>query len=445
VVPRKPAGTIRTSERGFLPGLKGARLFANLGEDQQISEEMVIRILYGSLEETTAASGKPVTFELSGFSTLYPADFSGVHWPELVTQQGGGRRIKIERVETRAGRNPVGITYEPSWTSDSEPSAELRAHLDSRNVSQLLAELAPQEKNLSGVLAVTRYQVTVSLEGVSRAYNAAVLWLDPDRDGVATLAVQDNITDRVDEAVTERLNAGPRASFEQQVLAGTVGGGASPSFFEKAGSCTPHELTYSLPQLKGPDGQGHVTGYHGSGAKFNFRCTCDSTCRSSCWPTLTNTSCFEMGSLASQPRGTHRTRTLSWTAGGSKANTDFVGADCGAGWACYIQFCPDNVCASFQIVPTANPITMGVRLTFQATGPYVWDGTLDQPFQCDGCAAGEPGDAGGPTGPPPIENPDPNPGGGSGGGGAIPPGCGWRCEIRPSENGEYREECWVTC
>jgi hypothetical protein len=419
---------VRTQSRGFLPGANGARLFANMAQDQQVSEEMVIRILYRSLQEITAASGKPVTFQLSGFSTLYPADFSRVRWPELVTQPSG-RRITIERVETSRGRQRLGVTYEPRWSSfDAEPSAELQALINGRNLRQLLAELAPEDKNLGGVVAATGYQVTLSFEGTSRTYNAAVLWLDPDRDGVVTLAVQDNITERA-----------PRAALERQIQE-TMPWEDSRSL--KATSCGARDASYSFPLSAGPDRTGHVTGSHRSSVRFNYDCHCDSTCRSTCIPSLTNMQCAESGVLSGPAPGTHKTRTSTSVVGGSKPNTDFTGADCGAGWACFIQFCPANVCSGMQIETSAQPLDVGIGVTFNASSQAIWDGQLNFPFQCDGCATGEGGDdSGGGSEPYQPENQYPTPPDGGGGGGG---GCYWSC-VPSWSNGIYYEECSVTC
>lgn len=342
--------------------------------------------------------------------------------------------MRIERAQTNRGRSPLGITYEPSWvTVSSEPSPELQRLTHGQNVSQMLSELGRLDKNLSNVVAVTRYQVEVSFEGTSRTYNAAVLWLDPERDGIVALAVQDNITDRVDEAVTERLRAAPRVVFEQQIRATA----SLHNNQNKATSCSPHDSDYSFPLSAGPDPEGHSTGYHSSSARFNYSCHCDSTCRSTCAPQITDAQCHETGSLSGAP-GTHKPRTSQKIVGGSKPNTDFTGADCGAGYACYIQFCPANVCSGFVVSATAQPLDTGIGVTFNASSQAVWDGQLEFPFQRDGCSIGEPGDAPVPT----IECQEYTPPGGEGGGGTF--GCFWSCQS--IWNGRfYREECNLIC
>jgi len=139
-------------------------------------------------------------------------------------------------------------------------------------------------------------------------------------------------------------------------------------------------------QLASANRLGHTTGKHRAVFRTTFTCVCDHTCRSTCSPTIdaTTSRCTESGILKGLFK--HKPRVASQVRAGDKANaTSGGGANCGAGYGCFIQECRPGSCASFPIRISAQPLGVGVSFTFTTTLTPLWDGQLDMPLQCDEC------------------------------------------------------------
>jgi hypothetical protein len=210
----------------------------------------------------------------------------------------------------------------------------------------------------------------------------------------------------------------------------------------EAAVCLPRERLYQF-QLNATDNNQHTRGFHESYTRFNYYCECDLSCRSTCTPNLSDSRCLERGRLSEA--GIHRPLTRSRVVGGSKSNAFTEGASCGSGFGCFIQFCPAGVCSRVGISGGAQPLDVGIKVTFTTSLPTVWDGQLDWPFECDACetraslpqgsgyleqvCTGDCGSDGG------------GGGGGSGGGGW----CYFNCRSITLSGGTAYEVCTLNC
>lgn len=436
----------RTGDRGkFLPELPGLRLFD--GADYELSERVVAKLLYASMEEKLRRSGYAAELEVSEIRTLYAEDFHGVLWPDLVTLSGGDE-LRIDRIEVTFADGTLGLSYRPQWVVDeSEQTRAVAQMVEGMSLGTMLELTSADVPAFARVVAVTAYRVDAAVADKRRVYNAAVFWSAED-DGRVTFTVQDQVVERVDEALVESLKFAPQEVLMSQALLRDADTDSVPGRATAAtttGSCRDFTQPHTFDQTAGRDFQGHVSGYHEGKARFIFHCSCSSSdCRSTCQPSMdfnqSVTYCSETGNL----KGTgavHKPRTSQKFQPGSIPSTDFTGANCGAGYACAIQWCPLSGCGGFQITGSAAPLNMGVEITFSYSAQPVWDGQVDFPFQCDGCAWGESGD----STPPVEENRDTGDwtGGGSGGGGGTT--CTWVCEPIYGGPYTYYEECSLHC
>ena len=195
-----------------------------------------------------------------------------------------------------------------------------------------------------------------------------------------------------------------------------------------------------LEQLSTSDSLRHRSGKHSAFARAKFQCVCDHTCRSRCTPSWDSKRCTERGLLTAAV--IHVPRVKERLTSGTKANAvSGSGADCGAGYGCFIQECRPGSCGSFPINVAVQPVGVGLSTKFGTTRVPVWDGQLDLPFECDRCFTSRAvTDDLRNSGQEYIPADD---GGYGTGSGSVYRTCWWECESWMDSAGRYQEYCEV--
>lgn len=182
---------------------------------------------------------------------------------------------------------------------------------------------------------------------------------------------------------------------------------------------------------------GHKSGRHRSRAVVDYRCICQSDCRSTCTPSWQETTCEDSGTISGN--FVHKRRTRQKLKTGDRPNALHKGADCGAGWGCFIEQCRPGQCNPFQFTLKLTPLDVGVSIEFTADRAPLADMQLDFPFQCDECMTKE--EVAGEL----DEEPDqPSPGSGDGGSGGGPgewSSCQFNCWVTSFDGHRYTEVC----
>lgn len=408
--------------------------------DARFDEQAVVRLMYGTLELYLRESGHRASFAVDELATHYSPAFSDLTWTDIVTLSGP--RLAIRPVSVEANGRALGVAYEASWeTARREQREDFLAHVEGKSLRQVLDEAAEWENGIRSVVAATTYRVSAKVDNESVTYRAAALWIAGE-EGRVSLALQDHVAELADQALVETRRPTSRLEmlnrFRDALDLKREHRSRSASAYSVTTECRAEPTTHGFNQQAGPDSQGHASGHHEASARFNYVCECDSTCRSTCTPNVSNQFCYEFGNLTGFA-GVHKTRVSEKIVPGSIPDAVFTGANCGSGFACYVQFCPSGVCSGFSISPSVQPMNVGVGVTFNASSSWVWDGQIDFPFQCDGCAWGEAGDQR-----PVEEHKDTaeNTGGGAGGGGTF---CAWDCDPVAGSDGIFYEECTLHC
>jgi hypothetical protein len=211
-------GRIVVEHRGgpFLPGAdQRLALFPGNHElEDRFSEETIVRMAYGALEESIRRSAHVVSFSLRDFRTYYRRDFGSLLVGNVVTLDAP-RRLEVRRTEVvGVDGASVGRAYTPRWHEQRtvDDLAELRAfmgHYREFTVAQALAHPDATDE-MRRILAVTSYEVTAEFEGERQTYRAAFKWIPTAGDGVSFI-VEDHVTDGVDRSLLESADVAPLA------------------------------------------------------------------------------------------------------------------------------------------------------------------------------------------------------------------------------------------
>ena len=299
----------------------------------------LIRRSYLAVSLYSGPSGHRPTFELSDFRTIPRVDFGRYEWFDLVTPPGG-QVIQVTRHTVRGSQGaPIRRHYTPEWVrapQDYANSTEGKRFADAR-IDELLAAAARDTPQLLGVTSVTAYRVTVSLGGETRSYRAAFLWKETGAG--LTYQAYDQVTGRVDEAITETVPAGPVEVQSQPSVDDlrNISGAIDDETCE-SGSV----LDQGYP-LNAAGFTGHSTGAHELDGAMSAHCSCDTTCAQTCDANVTGT-CDDWGDtgtchVISNPSEDH--------SGATTFNAHLSGntATCGGGLGCAWKECIGCLCS----------------------------------------------------------------------------------------------------
>lgn len=192
-----------------------------------------------------------------------------------------------------------------------------------------------------------------------------------------------------------------------------------------------------IRNLQTKDTTGHQTGKHRSRAVVHYKCICQNDCRSTCQPSWNEKTCEESGILHGAL--IHKKRTTQKLELGDRPNALVKGADCGAGWGCFIEECRPGQCNPFQFTLKLTPQDVGVSIEFTPDRAALADMQLDFPFQCDECMTQE--EVAGEMSEEPDQKDTGSGDGGSGGGPGEWDSCTFNCWVTSFDGRTYTEVC----
>jgi hypothetical protein len=389
--------------------------------------QLVIEKAYGRLAELIATSGSQVSIGIAKPRTLEVGEFAGTSWLQVVTMPGGAM-LDVAREERRNEGAVTAILYRPSWKLDAKTYLDTAEgqRLRGLSVADVLAIAAVDNADFGRVEAITSYRVTIKLQGRTRAYRAAALWLAEDGVDHGRVVFVDHVTQGVaDAALVRRLRPGaPR----------------SAPVTAKTDSCVAAENWNNQFQTSPLDPTGHVwldngerDGFHYGEGEAKFACSCASDCRSTCTSSFNWTVCADMGETID---GCHVMGTNTGTGTTSKPDGLAGGASCAAGLGCVKKSCTFCMCS-----PGISVSVSGMTVNFTSSGSPDWSHNLSYQFTCNACiptATDPPGGGGGGDIHDGPLNRDPYGGGGSGGGGGGGGCCWWRTSCYTDSAGVYQ-------
>lgn len=418
-----------------MPVTLTAQTLPDLRTDE--GKQELIRRSYLAVSLYSRASGHRPTYELSDFRTIPRVDFGRYEWFDLVTPPGG-QVIQVTRHTVRGAQGtPIRRHYTPRWIGapqDYANTTEGKRFAHAR-IDEILAVAARDMPQLLGVTSVTAYRVTVTLGGETRSYRAAFLWKETGAG--LTYQAYDQVTGRVDEAITETVPAGP-VEVQSQPSVDDLRNISAAIDDETCESGSVADRSFGLSSS---GFTGHTTGAHELDGAVSMHCDCDTTCAQTCEANVTGT-CNDWGDtgtchVMSNPSEDH--------SGATTFNAHLSGntATCGGGLGCAWKECLGCFC-SVTVSVSWNGSGLSVSTTTADAATLKDSHSLTCPT-CTVATTDEPTD----------DSSDTTTSGGGGGGGDGGGGCscdcdgdGWvtvlECEtecggIADVENGT----CWV--
>ncbi|HKV07722.1 MAG TPA: hypothetical protein VJ725_06275 [Thermoanaerobaculia bacterium] len=337
-------------------------------------QELIVRQTYQRLQSFLRASGKDLRFRLSDFETLGAGQLSQVYWLDAVTMPGG-TMVDVTRSVQQTRRNGVfqtaSVRYLPSWSEGQETweATDSGQKIQSMTVAEVLAAVAKkQSPEFHDVRAMTSFKVLVELEGKSRSYGAAFLWLPASDPSRYTFLVLDNVTQGVEEAAREILPA--EGAIPKNLT------GPSPYETDPGPTCR------SWSDTTGPDyvmegTDGHITGRHYSTASFRITCSCNGSCASTCTAQIPSASCSDDGFKDK----CHKMASSMNASSAQNDNGKTSPASCAAGFGCVKKGCLFCACGLGVSVSIS-----GVKVTFTPTENPEWSGNLQYSRTCGACS-----------------------------------------------------------
>jgi|GEM_PF-5404995 len=332
---------------------------------------LVIETAYRTLEEY---SGNALAFQLDGFRTIPGSQLDRVRLAEIATLPSGRLIDVSRRVRQNDAIGTSAVVYAPSWSTSEVVwlDADVGVDLDRVSVAEAFSQAAEGQPGLARVRALTTYSVTVTLEGESRIYQAAFLWLPSDESGRLTFFAIDHIVQGVGEAARETLPYGtgrPAGPGGVENVPAAIGNQICTAWSNS--SSRTRELTGT---------NGHYSGdHHRSHAEFQVNCGCSSSCVSTCDAYVNNESCTDTGFFTID--ACHK------LASNVRASSDQVddgptgGAACAGGYGCVQKACLFCLCG----LSVEVQISKAAKVTFGSSGDPNWQGNLEYSRTCGSC------------------------------------------------------------
>lgn len=382
--------------------------------------ELIVRAAYERLANYVQGSGTPLRFELSDFRTYAPRQFAKLPWLKLVDMPGGAMIDMTRAVQQNDYLRTLSVVYKAAWSEHAGemPAVQGGVDLASASASDVLGALSGTNAEMRQVEALTTFSVEATLEGRSRSYRAAFVWL-PSSLTSYTLIVADNIVQGVEEAAREALPAGGPNDHLAIPAAGVLPAGGN--------TCTPSDTTQPFPYSQ-TGSTDHVWGSHSANASINVHCSCSAACASTCSASVLSSSCSESGFASDM---CHKMATSTKESGDFKGNGHQTASACAAGVGCVKKSCLFCLCGLSISVSVS-----GVTVTFTPSSTVDWDANHAGSAVCPLCevvpTGGGTGGGGG------------GGGGGTGGGGGGGMACnGTLYDFDCGNNGswDFLEEC----
>jgi hypothetical protein len=312
-------------------------------------------------------------FEISDFKTIAVEELDRHRWADLVAIPGG-RMIDTVRKTHLVGDEGRYAHYQVSWSPETPVSQDMQKQWQAATAADVLSMASQGDPNLEYVTALTSYRVTAILNGQTRAYQAAFLWLAQDagaEGGSQTpFMVADNVTQGVQEAALEALPT--KRDFE----AGRVPQKEPEDVATKAVCRASSSTTFSSPHDQ--DSNAHVTGgFHHSDPDFQINCSCDTSCRSTCTATPYSLECYDDGGFMAD--ACHKMGSSSDSSTVVRDNATSDGADCAAAYICGQKACAFCLCGLSVGVDVS-----GVNVSFSG-GDASWTSRREYKRFCAPC------------------------------------------------------------
>lgn len=359
---------------GFLLLYTTGSAWARYVLQQPDVKEQIVRAVYNRMLEYTAYSGEQLEFTLGGFQTISQANFGNYLWQDIVSMPDG----YMINMDVDTGRNfqndPYQRIYTPEWIFESGTWTESgwASEVQNKTVAEVLNLTAADFPIYSQVWSLTTYNVTVSMDVISRTYKAAFLWLpsgglgftslvDP-MSGQYNLLAVDHITKSISDIVFETYPAAtspyPIHYYGVYDSQGSLVGediGSIKLLDEPTG---PHcrADTFSGDAALLSDSHSDQYGNYFSSFKFRFTCRCSSNCTSTCSASITNKTCRAPSTRC------YRTSYNGSTAGMAVQNGHQKPAKCGWGAACAVIRCVACNCGGINA-------SLTVRVRWAGPGP----------------------------------------------------------------------------
>lgn len=282
-----------------------------------------------------AAGEATLRFEISDFQTIGVEEFEQHRWADLVAIPGG-RMIDTARKTHLVNDEGRYAQYQVSWSPNTPTSEDMRKQWQAATAADVLSMASQGDPNLEYVTALTSYRVTASLNGETRTYQAAFLWLAPEAGADSqTFMVADNITQGVQEAALDALPT--KRDFE----AGRIPQKEPEDTSAKAVCRATSSTTSFSPHDQ--DSNAHVTGgFHHSDPDFQITCSCDTSCRSTCTANPFSLECYDDGGFMAD--ACHKMGSASDSSTVVRDNATADGADCAAAYICGQKACAFCLC-----------------------------------------------------------------------------------------------------
>lgn len=230
-----------------------------------------------------------------------------------------------------------------------------------------------EDEKFRDVTAITSYGVVATLEGHSRSYLAAFLWLSESRRQRASFIVSDHISQGVDYVTAETLPAPGEEPIEFMTRESSI-----PQ--KVVGGCDYERILDSKSDAEiGYDG--HISGAHFGSASFSSTCICSTACQSTCTATIAASECSDSGVTD----WCHKMAVGSDSSAASVMDGNVQGAQCAAGFGCAKKACAFCLCGlSVTVAALGAEVTVG----FGDDPDWIFRYTYSQ--TCQKCTVQEP-------------------------------------------------------
>lgn len=376
----------------------------------EMTPEEASHAAYAKIERLIQASGTDISIEILEPRLWTQKQFSLIDWASIAEYPERGAVTVGPQVKTHMD-GQRSLHYSAHWI-EGEKSwffLDKSRREKTRSVEEVLREAAKAEPWAKELNTLVTFEVSLRLKERHRTYRAS-LFLGRDETGRLTrLHPIDYLLQGVDQAIlqepmllTDEAMVDPRGL--QLTLQAELGQGwqeIRPNGDNKTSCIVTSNQTSQTKFKKGLNG--HISGSHVVGAQFNFTCSCDGGCNSTCDADMTADACVDTGF-----RHGNLCHRLAYNGEAGVASSGASGAQCGAAIGCTQVTCSSSACDMCSGVPvsiTGGPFNFSMGDTPTAD----WSFLLKANRTCANCIENPDGNGNG--GVPPDQGGDPSNGG----------------------------------
>lgn len=353
--------------------LAGALLLASLAATPAAAQlpsgneaEDIVRAAYGKV--LASASGLDRSFQISvvRFEHHAAAEFD-------VLPRSGFVTLPLDRfIEGTFSYAGGELSWAPAWRLVENPPPESGSGEDT--IETLLQLAGANDPGWLDAVGVTRYTVTLTLQGIQRAYNAAAYWFPSSGTSDYDVRFVDWVLQDLTTIVTWDTSGivttpPPEPAANDQCVPETFGPFLKSFQADDSQRTRPerdHDLLF-------------FDGYHEVEANASASCSCKEDCFQECKPVIQNLTCRHVG----YSRGHAWKFHVGGSSPGIHTIDDFVdGAGCKVAIKCAFRGCPVEACGfsvraqvsvigiiSFALTPNDTIIWESPDLSWQLNCP----------------------------------------------------------------------------